>query len=303
VKKLLVFLATAAAFWCASCWVRAEEIFALTTDNGLVSFDSISPDHSTRIGTITGLLPGESVVGIDFRPGTRQLYSLSLVPVGPTFFGRLSILDTVTATATPLSGRLDPGTLAGAGYGIDFDPVTDVLRVVSNAGSNLRVNPSTGQIVGVDKPLAYASGDAHFGSKPSVVASAYTNSFSGAAATKLFGIDTSLHILLAIDPANDGALHTVGPLGLSVSESAGFDISGASGVAYAALTPEVGIFLSGLYTIDLTTGIANFMGNIGSGGPLIRAIAVAPVPEPPAWTLFLVSVLALSFYRIRSALR
>ena len=52
-------------------------------------------------------------------------------------------------------------------------------------------------------------------------------------------------------------------------------------------------------TIDLTTGAATFMGNIGSGGPVIRGIAIAqaaPVPEPVSLGLLLVGVLAL-FYR------
>jgi hypothetical protein len=296
VKKFLVFLAGAVVFICSPNWVQAETIFALATDNGLLTFDSGSPDKITRIGTITGVLPGEAVVGIDFRPATGQLYSLSLVPVGPTFFGRLSVIDTVTAAATPVGGRLDLGILAGTAYGIDFDPITDLLRVVSNAGSNLRASPITGQAVGVDGPLTYAPGDAHFGSKPSVVGSAYTT-------TRLFGIDSGLDTLLAQDPPNDGILHTVGPLGFNTSELVGFDISGATGIAYASLTPEVGIFFSGLYTIDLATGTATFVGNIGSGGPLIRGIAVAqaaPVPEPCTWAMLSVAVLAL-FYPGRRA--
>src|SRR4029077_16683777 len=88
-KKLLVFLGVAAVFLRLPHWVQAETIYALTTDNSLLTFDSGSPANATRIGPITGLLPGESVVGIDFRPATGQLYSLSLMPIGPTFFGRL----------------------------------------------------------------------------------------------------------------------------------------------------------------------------------------------------------------------
>lgn len=304
-KTCLNFLAVITAFLAIAHGIQAEPIFALTTDNGLLTFDSGSPGKTARIGTITGLLPGESVVGINFRPATGQLYSLSLAPVGPTFFGRLSVIDTLTAAATPLAGRLDPGVLAGAAYGVNFDPVTDLLRVVSDFGRNLRVSPITGQAVGMDTPLAYAAGDAHFGVKPNVVGSAYTNHFAGAAATKLFGIDSGLDILVVQDPPDGGVLHTVGPLGFNTSELVGLDISGATGVAYAALTPEIGIFLSGLFTIDPTTGMATFVGSIGSGGPLIRSIAVAqtaPVPEPFTWVLFLVGMLALSTYPGRRAL-
>src|SRR5581483_9431324 len=96
VKRFLVFLILAAALWIAPQAAPAETIFAVTTDDGLITFDSSSPGRANRIGTITGLIPGESVVGIDFRPATGQLYGLSLVPVGPTFFGRLSVIDPVT---------------------------------------------------------------------------------------------------------------------------------------------------------------------------------------------------------------
>src|SRR5207244_10378447 len=58
VKKFLVFLGVAIAFMCSSNWVQAETIFSLTTDNGLLTFESGSHDKTTRIGTITGVLPG-----------------------------------------------------------------------------------------------------------------------------------------------------------------------------------------------------------------------------------------------------
>src|SRR5206468_2062997 len=152
------------------------------------------------------------------RPATGELYSLSLVPVGPTFFGRLSILNPATAFATPLSGRLDPRMLAGAAYGVDFDPVADVLRVVSDAGSNVRISPITGQALAGGPALAYAPGDSHFGASPKIVGSAHSNSFAGATSTSLFGIDSGLDILVVQDPPDDGVLHTVGPLGFNTSE-------------------------------------------------------------------------------------
>ena len=293
-NRSLALLTLAVILLVASPLAQAETIFALATDNSLLSFDSGSPGKTTRIGTISGLIPGESVVGIDFRPATGQLYSLSLAPVGPTFFGRLSIIDPVTAAATPLGGRLDPGVVTGNAYGINFDPVADVLRVVSDAGRNLRVSPVTGQVLNVDAALAYAPGDSHFGVNPKVVGIAYTNSFVGATATRLFGVDSSLDNLVAQDPPDGGLLHTVGPLGFNTSATAGLDISGATGVAYAALNADIGVFLSGLYTIDLSNGSAKLVGTIGSGGPLIRGIAVAaaaPVPEPASWALVVAAML------------
>jgi hypothetical protein len=293
-RPFLALFALASIFLGAPGRAGAEFIFALTTDNGLLSFDSSSPGATTFVGTIAGLRPDESFVGIDFRPATGALYGLSLVPVGPTFFGQLYTIDTRTAAATPVGGPLT-GVLFGSAFGIDFDPVADQLRVVSNSGLNLRISP-TGQLVSVDGHLAYAPGDPHFGANPSVVGLAYT---ARATATVLYGIDSGLDVLVVLDLPNDGTLRTVGSLGFNISDLLGFDISADTGIAYAALTPKIGTSFSGLYTIDLDTGAATFVGDIDAGGRLVRGLAVAPVaaiPEPPAFTLFGVGALGLLGY-------
>ena len=87
----------------------AEPIFALDSSNQLVVFDSATPGTVNTIGAITGVLAGDSLVGIDFRP--------SLGPNNGTFYalgvnlsvgtGRIYQLDTSTAVATvgPGAGR------------------------------------------------------------------------------------------------------------------------------------------------------------------------------------------------------
>src|SRR5437588_12791835 len=112
--RLLAAITLTAASLLAPQHAGAETIFAVTTTNGLLRFDSASPEKTSVIGTISGLIPGEAVVGIDFRPATGQLFGLSLVPVGPTFAGRLSLIDTTTAAATPVGATLPPGTLTAA---------------------------------------------------------------------------------------------------------------------------------------------------------------------------------------------
>src|SRR5262249_57860865 len=82
------------------------------TANGLLAIDSSDPGRAAPVGAITGLLPGESVVAIDFRPATGNLYGLALVPIGPAFGGRRYTIDPRTAAATPVGGVLPPGTLA-----------------------------------------------------------------------------------------------------------------------------------------------------------------------------------------------
>jgi hypothetical protein len=65
-------------------------------------------------------------------------------------------------------------------------------------------------------------------------------------------------VLVIQDPANDGVLKTVGPLGADVPDLAGFDIvtdaAGRDG-AWAA-------WATGLHTIDLATGRATPAGPV-----------------------------------------
>jgi hypothetical protein len=91
-------------------------------------------------------------------------------------------------------------------------------------------------------------------------------------------------------------LTTIGAgLGFNTSDLVGFDISGTSGVAFAALTSATG-GASQLFTIDLTTGIAALDGSIGGGIPLTGLaadIGVAAVPEPTSLLLLSMGGLGL----------
>src|SRR3954463_12181569 len=50
--------------------------FGVTTANALVRFDTATPGTIISSTPITGLQSGESVLGIDFRPATGDLYAL-----------------------------------------------------------------------------------------------------------------------------------------------------------------------------------------------------------------------------------
>ena len=89
--------------------------------------------------------------------------------------GRLYLIDGAVRTA-PASVGSTPLVLAGTRFGVDFNPTVDRLRIVSDAGENLRVNPDTGALVLADGALT-----AGF----SVTAAAYTNNFAGATTTAL----------------------------------------------------------------------------------------------------------------------
>ena len=250
-------------------------VYGVTTGGDLVAFRTGDPGWIEDSVPITGLQPAETLVGIDFRPADGLLYG-----VGDT--ARLYTISRSTGLATEV-GLVPFGVLLGSSFGMDVNPVTDVIRLVSDAEQNLRIDPETGLLVATDTNLSYDAGDPNFGTNPGVVAAAYTNNFSSATTTTLFGIDADLDVLVrqgsldgvGISP-NTGLLFTVGSLGVNAGTLVGFDIrwNGFEDRAYAALmTPGSASTL--LFRVSLSTGTPTFLGEIGSVDP-VTAIAVRP---------------------------
>ena len=263
----------------------AEGLVGLTTTNSLVTFDSATPGTVAAPTAITGLQLNETILGIDFRPADHALYGL-----GST--SRLYRLDPTTGAATQI-GSAGAFTLSGTAFGFDFNPTVDRIRVVSNIGQNLRLNPNDGTLTATDTPLAYAAGDANAGAPPRIVGSAYTNNFAGATTTTLFAIDASLDILATQNPPNAGTMNTVGALGFNTSDLVGLDVSPLTGVSFASLTAPTGV-RSQLFTIDLGNGAASLIGTIGLNVTLVDiSVAATPIPEPEAYALIAVGLLAL----------
>lgn len=268
------FFQLAASALCAGTVSTASAqpttVFGVTEDQTLVSFDASTPGTIASGVAISGLAANETIQGIDFRPATGQLYALGS-------FSNLYTIDIVSGMAAQVgSSSFLPG-LNGSSFGFDFNPTIDRIRVVSDADQNLVLNPNDGTSTAVTS-LFYATGDPNEGINPNVVASAYTNSFAGATVTQLFGIDTGLDVL--VRQANSaGTLETVGSLGVDLNDLAGFDIDGRSNAAYAAVF-DADLFRTTFWTIDLTTGFATQIGEIG-GGSRVGAIAVVgAVPAP-----------------------
>ncbi len=279
-------------------------IVALTTAGSLLRFSSNSPGTVTTVA-ITGITAGETLVGIDYRPATGQLFGLGINAAADT--GTLYILDPQSGAATVVgaAGSIAFVNAAGMavdlpadGYGIDFNPTVDRIRVVTNTGLNFRLNPITGGAV--DGDLGGAAGSVPGINPDSAVnglqtgsigvsATAYTNSFAGATATTQYTLDAASDTLLIQNPPNSGAQTlgvavTLNGSRLDFTTVNGFDIPSnvrvttsntiASGQALAALTVAGS---TGLYGIDLTTGVATFFGAIGTGATTLAGLALGEV--------------------------
>jgi hypothetical protein len=265
-------------------------LVALTAMNRLLSFDSANPTKIVSSVRVSGLQPGEDLVGLDARPATGQLYA-------PSNLGRLYVLDPRTGAATAVSSTPAAVRPTGGPFGFDFNPTVDRVRVTA-AGTgelNYRLNPNDGMAVdgdpltaGVqpDTALAFADGDANAGRNPAVVAAAYTNNFLGATTTTLYGLDAGRDALVGIGglngtpSPNGGRLTTIGALGRNIGPAASFDIA-PDGTTYAAVQIMNGsrLGLSRLATVDLTTGALTLGGSIGSGNAVLDGLAVLPRDE------------------------
>jgi hypothetical protein len=244
-------------------------VFAATVDNKLVSFKPATPGTFDTTAAITGLQGGENILGIDFRQTNGKLYAA-------TSAGRIYTIDPTSAAATMVSmlaadmaDATNPfTTLAGTTFGVDFNPVADRLRIVSDTGQSLRINVDTG-FVTTDTNLNPGT--------PQVVAVAYKQSFPMTAATQLLDIDLATNSLQLQNPPNDGVLTPIGALDptLTFTNVAGFDIGGGDdGLSLSALQPN-GSAQSTLYKVNLKTGAVSPVGPVGpTGTPLIRALAV-----------------------------
>src|SRR6185369_6170903 len=143
------------------------------------------------------LQSGETIAGIDIRAGGATPGTLYAVGSG----GHVYSIDTTTGVATAISTlSADPAdtsdpfsALSGTHFGVDFDPVFDRLRVVSDTGQNLSINVDTGATI-TDAALTVA----------------------GSARSGVNGA------------AGGGVLRSVGPLGVDADAVGDFEIATAA---------------------------------------------------------------------------
>ncbi len=241
-----------------------ETIFALANSNRLLQFNSATTCQVDE-KRITGLQNDETLLGIDFRPLNGQLYGLGSS-------NRLYVIDPQSGAASAVGAQPFSVTLSGQAFGFDFNPTVDRIRVVSDAGQNLRLHPDTGALVAVDGTLVYSTTDVNAGRQPRVTAAAYTNNDNDPnTGTTLYDIDAANDTLVTQTPPNSGTLVTVGSFGANIGRMSGFDIS-PSGVAYAVVqAPNQGQTCGNhrLVTVDLATGAVTNLGAIGTERPVV----------------------------------
>ena len=223
----------------------AERLVGLGGTNQLYSFTSQAPAAARTIA-VSGLVAGDRLVGIDRRPLTGQIYGVSSQ-------GRIYVVNPATGRATAVSPTPFEPRPQGSTFGVDFNPVVDRIRFVSNTQQDLRLNQLNGTTAAVDAPLAYAPGDRNAGRNPLVEAAAYTNNVANAASTQLLDIDTAQDVLAEQNPPNEGVLNTRGPLGVDAFGPVGYDIAGSNGVGYATLR-RAGRRTHELFTVNSATG-------------------------------------------------
>ena len=250
---------------------RKEILVAVTASHRLVTFRADRPEELLSRVPLSGLLPGESILGMDYRVAKGELFALSTR-------GRLLRINPDSGVLTPIGAGVK--LPQARTFGFDFNPTVDRIRVVSDRGDNLRLHPDTGaQVDGqadvdglqADAPLRYTGGDAQAGSPPRIVAAGYTYNADNAKITTNYAIEArGGHLVMQGSPEgvmpvvspNTGLLSTVGALGIHSFDHASFDIDDVKNNAYL-VTGRIGSTTSRFYSVELKTGQARFIGLIG----------------------------------------
>jgi predicted outer membrane repeat protein len=246
----------------------------------LLRFRRNTPGVSEADVPITGLIDLESVNALDFRPSTGQLYAA--VSRFDASTGRYTLflrtLDPATGVLTPVGGAPFVAAALDAVRGMDFNPVTDEIRVRTDSLSNLRINPVTGQVAGIDSAISSAQVLAYDQNDPdSTTTTLYSLGFTGPTAGlfRIGGLNGS-------PSANGGVFTLINNIsGGSIDSVNGFDIAD-DGTAYASISTG-----NSLYGVNLTTGVLTLIGAVGNPAldRLVGGIAAAPKNLPRNITL------------------
>ena len=265
---------------------QAQTVYGLVSTAGtvtsLATFQATAPGTFTATVPIAGLPAGQTLVGLDTRPNTGQLFALGYTAAGTQ--AQLYTLDPTTGvlTAVGAATTLNLGTVLNR-IGFDFNPTVDRIRVTGSNNSNFRLNPNTGGIAATDTNLAYAATDVNAGQTPGVGAVAYANSFIGATGTVLYDIDEANSRYTTQAPPNDGTLNSRTALTVNTATALATDLdiyfdptTRTNGAYLTIATVTAATPSTQLYTLDfITGGNLTAVGNVGPAGTLVTDIAFA----------------------------
>ena len=247
--------------------------FYALSGNVLDKYSTANPETIISSASISGLQPGERILGIDFRPLTGQLYGLGsnsrLYTINPET-GLATFVAPLTTAMTPTTAAGVPVLLSGTSFGVDFNPSVDRLRVISNTGQNLRIVPTTGAtfIDGSINPQP-----------ASINGVAYDNNSAGATPTELYALDVTTDTQYDILPPNAGTLVNPLSIALKIEGDGGFDIAPRR----AAVTTDIGLALyevnkkSTLFLIDSETGETRILAKYNKS-IMYSGLAISPLP-------------------------
>ena len=243
-------------------------VAGLTADGQLVCFKDKKPGKAKTIGTLSGYTGSDNrLIGIDFRPQDGLLYGVGNA-------GGLYVVNTASAVLTTVGQLSVLPDAAATGFGVDFNPAANALRIVASTGQNLRQSFAN---LGTATPLAATATDGVLGytltatpgpTAPGVVGAAYTNNdLAAVTGTTLLVLDSNLNQISLQSPANAGFLVATGQLGVNPSDG-GLDIYSVLRnnvtVAQRALAALVVDGSAGLYNVDLLTGAASKRGSFNT---------------------------------------
>jgi len=255
--------------------------YALTTAGKVIQFNTRKPGNINGTVSVSGLATNQSLAAMAYRPNGGQLYCITndgfLCRLDPST-GKAAAVGTVAFTQNLGSGS---NSVRLSNPVISFDPVVDQLRVISS-DYNLRVDPTTGQLVNSYTKIAFDGNDTNNNKTPQLAGIVYQNPTAGSTTATLYALDSTTGSLLRIGDksagnpasADGGDLRTVGSANASFTVNGGFAIETSNGDAFAVLQ-QAGTGAT-LFTVDLGTGNASEQGSIGSGDQTLMSLVLVP---------------------------
>jgi hypothetical protein len=256
------------------------------TAPSLFTFNAATPGTVATIGAITGVGSSQTVEGIAVAPN-GTLYLLGYVASGGNLGNsQLYTVNTTTGAATPVNATptnigFSQGGASSVSFGLAFVGA-NTIQVIDGGGNIYQLNSSTGGIVaGSVSSVTYSSSPVAGNVEQWAGLALGTNG-------RLYTIDETNNQLgvrqtadpTKIDPIGNSPA-SPGPLGISTRGPAtmGVDIS-AAGIAYLQTDTDDAGVADDLYRVNLTTGAATLVGQIGSNSNFNTIDIAATVPEP-----------------------